>query len=122
LERRKEIDSMPQNKKLTTGAVLGTALMLMGLSVPSCPNQQETEKKIQEVHAKATNVEKSVSTNTDKIRGLENEVGELKKAHQEVAEVLKTHKGSIDELTAKIGELSSRGGAGGAKKPAPRRR
>ncbi len=106
---------MSQNKKLTTGAVLGTALMLMGLSVPSCPNQKETESKIQEVSAKAANVEKSVAANTDKIRSLENEIGELKKALQEVAEVLKTHKGSIDELTAKIGELSSRSSGGGAK-------
>ena len=111
-----------KQRKLTAGAVVGSAFLLMGLSMPACPGQQETEKKLQDVSAKVSLAEKSVSSQNERVKTMENEVADLKKALTEVAEVLKTHKTSIDELTAKIGEMSSRGGGSGAKKPAPRRR
>ena len=108
-----------QTKKITVGTIAGTAFLLMGLSMPSCPGQQETERKIQDVTAKVTAAERSVSTQSEKVKALENEVGDLKKALQEVAEVLKTHKNSIDELTAKVGELAA--SKGGAKKAGGKR-
>ena len=113
---------MAQPKKLTAGAVIGSAVLLMGLTMPACPGQQETEKKIQDVSAKMSTTEKAVSSQSERVKSLENEIADLKKALTEVAEVLKTHKTSIDELTQKLTEMSSHGGgAKAAKKPARRR-
>ena len=108
---------MGRTKKLTAGAMLGGAFLLMGLSMPSCPGQQEMQKQVSDLTAKQVDAQKALSTHSEKVKSLESEVGNLKTTLQEVAEVLKSHKTTIEGLQAKIDEM----GKGGAKKPAKRR-
>jgi septal ring factor EnvC (AmiA/AmiB activator) len=108
-------------RKLTLGTVLGTATILMGMNMPSCPGQQAMQKQLDDLTTKVGMVEKNSSGGTAKVAGLEKEVADLKSSLGEVAEVLKTHKTTIEQLQAQLQEMSMKSAAG-KKGPAPKKR
>lgn len=107
-------------KQFALSATLGSALLLMGINIPSCPGQQAMQKQLDDSATKQAELTKNISTQADKIKGLEKEVSDLKTSLGEVAEVLKSHKATIEGVQTKVDDMAARASA--PKKSTPPRR
>jgi peptidoglycan hydrolase CwlO-like protein len=98
-------------KKTMTWLAFGTAVLGMGISMPSCPGQQAMEQKIEsleksnaELKAKLLNMDGNVKSALEKVTAADGQLNQLSQDAQAA-------KGRLDQLETAIKDLQSRASA-----------
>lgn len=96
------------NKKLTTGFMLATAVLGMGLSMPNCPGQQAMQQQIDTLQTGNADLKRNLQTLDAKVKTLTDEVAAAKKFREDVTPILQAYKGLLEQMDASVKGLQAK--------------
>lgn len=94
----------------------------MGLSMPSCPGQQEMQQSVEALKASETEMKVKLTSAENSIKGLKDDVTQMKTLVAQVSNTVLEQKAAIEKLEGDIKALQSskgpaaKGKAGSKKK------
>ncbi len=84
------------------------ALMGLGLSMPGCPGQQETQKKIDDLTRKQSEMERQLQALGAQVGSMRGDLGRLKAPDEQLTKNLMTQNESLMRVEGQVKELMSR--------------
>jgi septal ring factor EnvC (AmiA/AmiB activator) len=84
----------------------------MGLSVPSCPGQQEMQQNVEALKASETELKVKMTAADASIKGLKEDVAQMKTLLAQVSNTVIEQKGAIEKLNESLTALQSSKSAG----------
>jgi septal ring factor EnvC (AmiA/AmiB activator) len=113
---------MKKNKKDFRWLVLTCACLGMGMAMPSCPGQQETQLKIDALQASQTDLARKVQALTSQINALNNDMSQVKQLLPQMTSVITAVKTSSDAMAADLKLIKDAETARAAKPSGSKRR
>ena len=104
---------MNMNKKITMGLMLAGSSALMGVAMPSCPGQQETEKRLELIQTKQAELSKQMQGLDTQLKNLNTEVQNQKNLNTQITGAINAQQQAL----AKIDEAMKAKPAPAAKAP-----
>src|SRR4051812_1310836 len=95
------------NKKMTWLAS-GAAVMLMGISMPSCPGQQAMQQQIDALQAKQTDLMRQLSQMDNRSKSMAEEFNQAKTLLAQVSNTVLAQRQAIEQMDASIKTLTAR--------------
>jgi septal ring factor EnvC (AmiA/AmiB activator) len=93
------------NKNLIRTVLIGAAVGCMGIAMPSCPGQQETNQKIEALQIANGDLSRKIQKLESQVSSLEADMGQVKTLLPQVTNVLQAQKTTIDQLLADVKDL-----------------
>ena len=98
-----------------------TAVLAMGISMPSCPGQQAMQQQIDQIAAKQTELIKNISNLDKQVKAFDADMKTVKEVMPQMGKNLADMHGKINEIVSEINMIETKiapksGKAGGKKK------
>lgn len=108
------------NKSLKISMIAATAVLTMGLSVPSCPGQQAMQQQIDSIQTKEAENTRKVQALENQIKTLSNDMIQVKTLLAQVSNTVLAQKQAIDQMDQAMKAQQAAAAAAAAAKTAPR--
>ena len=102
------------NKKYAVSTVIALSAFLgMGMSMPSCPGQQEMKDQVTALQAQNGDLAKKIQAQEAKVKQLTEDMNTIKTALPQVVSTIQAQKTGLDQLDSAIKELQSKSSSKG---------
>lgn len=109
-------DTAPLKRtKFSAYTIAIAAFLGMGMSVPSCPGQQEMKDQMSALQTENGNLKKQVAAMDGQVKTLSTEMGQVKQLLKPMADAIQAQKAAMDQLDANLREIQAK-----MAKPAPK--
>lgn len=102
--------------------VVGSSFLLMGLSMPSCPGQQEMQQSVEALKASETEMKVKLTSAENSIKGLKEDVAEMKTMVAQVSNTVLEQKATLEKMDEALKALQSSKGPAAKGKPSGKKK
>lgn len=95
-------------KKNLRWFVLSASTLGLGLSMPSCPNQQVMQQQMDSLQAANADLVKKIQLLNNQVNSLTSDMNEVKQLLPQMTNVIQAEKGSLEQLSAVVKELQKK--------------
>lgn len=107
-------------RRVHVAVVAASAVLTLGISMPSCPGQQAMQQQIDQVTAKQAEQQKQIQALDSHLRAMRDDVAAAKTLVAEVGNTVLAHKTALEQLDASVKDLATK--AASPAKAAPKKR
>ena len=102
-------------KNLKYVILIVAAVCSMGIAMPSCPGQQESQQKIEALQIANNELTQRVRKLQTDLNGLTSDMNQVKQLLPQITNVIQAQRGAIDQLNAAVKDMQKNYAAKNAK-------
>lgn len=95
--------------------LIGSSLLLMGLSVPGCPNTEALQQSVDGLKTSEIELKAKANAADTSIKAMKEEVAALKAQLTEVSTTVLAQKAALEEMSKKVTDMEASSKGAGAK-------